>query len=344
MPAQQKSTTGGQTAQPARTRREPAPSGLVVVDKPAGMTSHDVVSRVRRAAGTRRVGHAGTLDPGATGVLVVGVERATRLLTHLVGAEKEYLATVRFGVATHTDDAEGDVLVRTDASHLGRADVERAVAALTGAFDQVPSTVSAKRVDGQRAHALVRAGQEVVLEARPVVVSAFEVLDVRPARDERAPEVAALDADVRVVVSSGTYVRALARDAGASLGVGGSLTALRRTRVGVFDVDGAVPLDRLVEDGAVPHLLGLAEVARRVFPVAEVDAALARRLAMGQRLAVAQVDLPGAAGGPVAALGPSGELVALVEERDGAVRPVLVLSDPADPAAPAAPGGADQPG
>lgn len=313
-----------------RSRPGPVPSGLVVVDKPAGMTSHDVVSRVRRAAGTRRVGHAGTLDPGATGVLLVGVERATRLLTHLVGAEKEYLATVRFGVATHTDDAEGDVLARADAAHLTRADVERAAAALTGALEQVPSTVSAKKVDGQRAHALVRAGQEVVLEARPVVVSAFEVLDVRPARDERAPGVAALDADVRVVVSSGTYVRALARDAGAALGVGGSLTALRRTRVGTFEVREAVALDRLVDDGAAPHLLGLAEAARRVFPVAEVDDALARRLAMGQRLSAGSLQVAGGAQGPVAVLGPSGQLVALVEERDDAVRPVLVLADPAD--------------
>ncbi|WP_109772606.1 tRNA pseudouridine(55) synthase TruB [Quadrisphaera granulorum] len=316
------------------SRKGPAPSGLVVVDKPAGMTSHDVVSRVRRAAGTRRVGHAGTLDPGATGVLLVGVERATRLLTHLVGAEKEYLATIRFGVTTHTDDADGDVLARADASHLGRDDVERAVAALTGAFDQVPSTVSAKKVDGQRAHALVRAGQEVVLAARPVVVSAFDVLDVRPTRDERAPGVAALDADVRVVVSSGTYVRALARDAGAALGVGGSLTALRRTRVGAFTVDDAVALDRLVDDGAAPHLLGLADAARRVFAVAHVDEALARRLAMGQRLAPGHVELPagsadpGAA--PVAVLGPGDHLVALVEHRDGAIRPVLVLTDPAD--------------
>lgn len=311
-------------------RSGPAPSGLVVVDKPAGMTSHDVVSRVRRAAGTRRVGHAGTLDPGATGVLLVGVERATRLLTHLVGAEKEYLATVRLGVTTHTDDADGDVLARTDASGLTRADVERAAAALTGSFDQVPSTVSAKKVDGQRAHALVRAGREVVLAARPVVVSAFDVLDVRPARDERAPEVAALDADVRVVVSSGTYVRALARDAGAALGVGGSLTALRRTRVGTFDEASAVPLDRLVEDGAAPHLLGLADAARRVFPVVEADDVLARRLAMGQRLAAGQLAVPAGAQGPVAVLGPGDRLVALVEERDAALRPLLVLADPAD--------------
>jgi tRNA pseudouridine55 synthase len=315
-------------------RSGPAPSGLVVVDKPAGMTSHDVVSRVRRAAGTRRVGHAGTLDPGATGVLLVGVERATRLLTHLVGAEKEYAATVRLGVATHTDDAEGEVLSRADASHLTRADVERAAADLTGALEQVPSTVSAKKVDGQRAHALVRAGQEVVLAARPVVVSAFDVLDVRPARDERAPDVAALDVDVRVVVSSGTYVRALARDAGAALGVGGSLTALRRTRVGVFALEDAVALDRLVDDGAAGHLLGLSEVARRVFGVCEVDAALARRLAMGQRLAPGQLPAPSAAPsgtqGPVAVLGSGDQLVALVEERDGAVRPVLVLIDPAD--------------
>ena len=302
------------------------------------MTSHDVVSRLRRLAGTRRVGHAGTLDPAATGVLLVGVERATRLLTHLVGAEKEYLATVRLGVATHTDDAEGDVLSRTGAGHLGRADVERAAAGLTGALDQVPSTVSAKRVDGQRAHALVRAGQEVVLQARPVVVSAFEVLDVRPARDERAPDVAALDADVRVVVSSGTYVRALARDAGAALGVGGSLTALRRTRVGGYRDDVAVSLERLAEEGVDAHRLDLATAAGGQFPLVAASDAAARRLAMGQRLSAA--DLPDAgggagpedgAGGLVAVrAGEQGPLVALVRLDQGVVRPVLVLAEPGD--------------
>ncbi|MBF5080725.1 tRNA pseudouridine(55) synthase TruB [Quadrisphaera sp. INWT6] len=313
-----------------------APSGLLVIDKPAGMTSHDVVSRLRRLAGTRRVGHAGTLDPAATGVLLVGVERATRLLTHLVGAEKEYLATVRFGVATHTDDAEGDVLARADASHLTRAHVERAAAALTGALDQVPSSVSAKKVDGQRAHALVRAGQEVVLEARPVVVSAFEVLDVRPARDERAPGVAALDADVRVVVSSGTYVRALARDAGAALGVGGSLTALRRTRVGGYRDDVAASLEQLAEDGVDAHRLDLATAAGAEFPLVAASDAAARRLAMGQRLSAA--DLPAAEDGADGAgeqlvavrAGEEGPLVALVRLDQGVVRPVLVLAEPRD--------------
>ncbi len=314
-----------------------APSGLLVVDKPAGMTSHDVVSRLRRLAGTRRVGHAGTLDPAATGVLLVGVERATRLLTHLVGAEKEYLATVRLGVATHTDDAEGDVLARVDAAHLTRADVERAAAALTGALDQVPSTVSAKKVDGQRAHALVRAGQDVVLEARPVVVSAFEVLDVRPARDERAPEVAALDADVRVVVSSGTYVRALARDAGAALGVGGSLTALRRTRVGGYGDDAAVSLERLAEDGVDAHRLDLVTAAGAEFPLVAASDAAARRLAMGQRLSAADLPDTGAGSGLEGAgqllavrAGEEGPLVALVRLDQGVVRPVLVLAEPGD--------------
>lgn len=324
---------------PPRTPRPPAPSGLIVVDKPAGMTSHDVVSRVRRLAGTRRVGHAGTLDPGATGVLLVGVERATRLLTHLVGAEKEYLATIRLGVATHTDDVEGDVLSRADASHLSRADVDRAVADLTGELQQVPSSVSAKKVGGVRAHALVRAGEAVELAPRPVVVRAFEVLEVRPGVDDRAPETAALDVDVRVVVSSGTYVRALARDAGAALGVGGSLTALRRTRVGGYGLDAAATLEQLGDDGVAAHLLAPAEAAGRVFPTWRTDDVLARRLLLGQRLSAAEVPeelLPGAADGAdgggleLAVTSPGGVLVAVVRVTDGVVRPVLVLADPGD--------------
>ncbi len=300
------------------------------------MTSHDVVSRVRRLAGTRRVGHAGTLDPAATGVLLVGVERATRLLTHLVGAEKEYLATLRLGVATHTDDADGDVLSRTDASHLSRADVERAVAELTGELQQVPSSVSAKKVGGVRAHALVRAGEAVELAARPVVVSAFEVLDVRPGVDPREPAVAALDADVRVVVSSGTYVRALARDAGAALGVGGSLTALRRTRVGGYGLDAAAGLERLAQDGVGAHLLSPAQAAGRVFPTWCADDALAHRLVMGQRLsaAVLPADLlqEGAPGDglQLAVTTASGVLVAVVRVSEGVVRPLLVLADAGD--------------
>jgi tRNA pseudouridine55 synthase len=223
-----------------------ADSGLVVVDKPAGLTSHDVVARIRRLAGTHRVGHAGTLDPMATGVLVVGVERATRLLTYLLGADKEYLGTIRLGVTTITDDAQGAVLQRVDATCLDIVSIRAAAARLTGEILQVPSAVSAVKVDGRRAYARVRSGEAVELAARPVTVTAFEVLARREARDEGVPVV---DLDVRVVCSSGTYVRALARDLGGALGVGGSLTALRRTRVGPYALGQARTLEALLPTG-----------------------------------------------------------------------------------------------
>src|SRR5690349_32847 len=186
-----------------------APSGLVIVDKPGGLTSHDVVSRLRRLAGTRRVGHAGTLDPMATGVLVIGVEKATRLLGHLALTAKTYEATIRLGQSTVTDDAEGEVTDTASAAHLTRTVLDEAVAKLTGEILQVPSKVSAIKVDGQRSHRLVRAGEEFELAARPVTVSSFVIHDVRRAGQDG---VALLDVDVTVDCSSGTYIRALARD------------------------------------------------------------------------------------------------------------------------------------
>ena len=284
------------------------------------MTSHDVVARVRRLAGTRKVGHAGTLDPMATGVLVLGLGRATRLLTHLVGADKEYLATVRLGATTVTDDAEGEVLARADAAGVADDALASAVAALTGDLQQVPSAVSAIKVDGQRAYARVRAGEDVVLAARPVTVRTFEVLAVRRSSEDG---LGVLDADVRVVCTSGTYVRALARDLGRVLGTGGHLTALRRARVGGYDLGAAATLEVLEAEGVPAHLLGMVDAARATFALWEVDPEQARRLAHGQRLAPA-----GLGPGPVAAVSPDGVLVALVAESDGAVRPVLVLSDP----------------
>ncbi|GGB97634.1 tRNA pseudouridine(55) synthase TruB [Cellulomonas carbonis] len=297
-------------------RRPTAPSGLVVVDKPGGWTSHDVVARVRRLAGTRRVGHAGTLDPMATGVLVLGVERATRLLTYVVGADKEYLATVRLGVTTTTDDAEGETVATADARHVTDADVLAAVEPLTGEILQVPSSVSAIKVDGRRAYARVRAGEDVELAARPVTVRIFEVLDVRPGGDQPV-----VDVDVRVVCSSGTYVRALARDVGAALGVGGHLTALRRTRVGPYGLDVARTLEQLEEGLTV---LPLADAARRAFPVREVDEREASALSHGRR--IASSDVLGTPEAPVAALGPDGTLVALLVDEAGTSRPTLVLA------------------
>jgi tRNA pseudouridine55 synthase len=251
----------------------------------------------------------------ATGVLVVGVERATRLLTYLVGADKEYLATMRLGVRTVTDDAEGEVLERRDAGALSDAAVDGAVAGLTGEIDQVPSAVSAVKVEGRRAYARVRAGEQVELAARRVNVAEFEVLARRDGADKGVPVV---DLDVRVVCSSGTYVRALARDLGAELGVGGSLTALRRTRVGPYGLEQARTLDQLAEEFEV---LPIARAARLAFPARELTDDEARRLAHGIRLPAV-----GLGPGPAAAFAPDGELVAVVREEGPLARPLVVLA------------------
>lgn len=295
-----------------------AEAGLVLVDKPAGWTSHDVVARVRRLAGTRRVGHAGTLDPMATGLLVLGVERATRLLTYVVGADKDYDATVRLGVTTTTDDAEGEVLVRAGTQGLDPAAVDAAVRSLTGSILQVPSAVSAIKVDGRRAYARVRAGEDVTLPARPVTVARFDVVGRREGLDGGA---AVVDLDVRVTCSSGTYVRALARDLGVALGVGGHLTALRRTRVGGYRVADARTLDELGERFEV---LAMAEAARAIFPVRELDAGQAEHLRHGRR--VPAEGEGGTRESPVAAFAPDGTLVALVADDGDVTRPVLVLA------------------
>jgi tRNA pseudouridine55 synthase len=339
------------TGPASRTRSEPgvrpprrptAADGLVVVDKPAGWTSHDVVARMRRVAGTRKVGHAGTLDPMATGVLVLGIGRATRLLTYVVGADKEYVATIRLGVATTTDDAEGEVLARTDASGVPRPAIDAGVAALTGPIEQVPSSVSAIKVDGQRAYARVRAGEQVELAARPVTVSRVEVHAVRTVDlPDDAP--AACDVDVTVVCSSGTYIRALARDLGAALGVGGHLTALRRTRVGGYGLAGSRTLDELETLAAdVPlDVLSLADAARATFEVRDLTAEEAAALSYGKAIAAVEpgADQPGedssgaepqgeipGADRPVAAIAPDGTLVALLTTSGPLARPVLVFA------------------
>jgi len=288
-----------------------AESGLVIVDKPAGWTSHDVVARVRRLAGTRRVGHAGTLDPMATGVLVLGVERATRLLGHLALTTKAYTATVRLGQATVTDDAEGEVVSSASADGVTREALAAAVADLTGPIAQVPSSVSAIKVDGKRSYARVRSGDQVELAARPVTVSVFDVLATR------RTEPGLLDLDVQAECSSGTYVRALARDLGAALGVGGHLTALRRTRVGPFTLDAARTLEQLE---SVFEVVPLATAVATAFPVRAVDAETARVVAHGGRLPL------GEEAGPTGVFGPAGEVLALMEPREGALRPLVVFA------------------
>jgi tRNA pseudouridine55 synthase len=278
-------------------------SGLLVIDKPGGMTSHDVVARVRRIMGTRKVGHAGTLDPMATGVLVVGVEKATRLLGHLSLHDKAYAATMRLGATTVTDDAEGEVLAVAAAQELARVDapaIGTGIARLRGAIEQRPSSISAVKVDGRRSYDRVRAGEEVDLPTRSVVVTRFDVLGMR--RDDGF-----VDIDVEVECSTGTYVRALARDLGADLGVGGHLTRLRRTRLGHFGQDSALGLDALAEAGEAA-IIGLPAAAARCFPTWRLEEGQARAVAFGQRIPWGG---PRDAVGPVALLAPSGELLAL---------------------------------
>ena len=288
--------------------------GLIVVDKPSGWTSHDVVARVRRVARTRRVGHAGTLDPMATGVLVVGVGTATRLLHHLVLADKDYTATVRLGMATVSDDAEGEPLSTASAAQVDEAAVHSATRVLTGEIQQVPSAVSAIKIDGRRAHERVRAGETPDLPPRPVIVSRFDALAfARP-----TPEL--LDVEVEVACSSGTYVRALARDLGAALGVGGHLTALRRTRVGPFTLENAATLDELATRDD-PVTLPLVQAVRTAFPVRTVDAAEARELSFGRPLT------PTGRPGVHAAVGADGAVaVALLSDEGDRARPVLVFT------------------
>lgn len=285
-------------------------AGLVVVDKPGGITSHGVVARVRRLAGTRKVGHAGTLDPMATGVLVLGVGRATRLLGHLMLTEKGYDATIRLGASTTTDDAEGEVVTTAPADHLDPAAITTALEAFTGEIDQVPTAVSAIKVDGKRAYQRVRDGEDVELAARRVTVHRLDVTDVRALPAQRVTDV-----DVSLRCSSGTYVRAIARDVGAALGVGGHLTALRRTAVGPYDLDVARTLEDL---DAAYDVLPLAAAARRAFTAVDLDDDAARDVRVGRSL---DVGLEGLS----ALFDPEGEFLALYEPRDGRARAVAVF-------------------
>jgi tRNA pseudouridine55 synthase len=298
-------------------------SGIVVVDKSPAMTSHDVVARMRRIAGTRRVGHAGTLDPMATGVLVIGVGKATRLLGYLALTEKDYLATIRLGQATVTDDAEGEVVPHPGglepsvvASTLSEDSLRTALAKLTGQIEQVPPKISAIKINGKRAYHLTRSGAAPDLAARPVTVSRLDLLAVGPAAG--TPDM--LDIDVAVTCSSGTYVRAIARDLGAALGTGGHLTALRRTRVGPYQVSAARTLDQLAD---VFEMIPLAQAAQAAFPAMHLDATAARLIAHGAKVQL--TGGPGDQGTPIAAFAPDGTLVALIAEEDGGMQPLAVF-------------------
>ncbi|BBX26251.1 tRNA pseudouridine(55) synthase TruB [Mycolicibacterium alvei] len=284
--------------------------GLVIVDKPAGMTSHDVVGRCRRLFGTRKVGHAGTLDPMATGVLVVGIERATKILGLLTATDKSYSATIRLGQTTTTEDAEGEVLQSVSAAHVTNEQIESAVAALRGDIEQVPSAVSAIKVGGERSYKLVREGKTVELAARPVRIHRFEVLAVRGVDDF-------VDVDVDVDCSSGTYIRALARDVGAALGVGGHLTSLRRTKVGRYGLDEARTLDDLAEAARLSYSLD--EACLVGFPRRDLTADETEDARHGRALKPAGIN------GIYAATAPDGRVIALLEDGSTKTKSVVVL-------------------
>ncbi|MGE2727535.1 tRNA pseudouridine(55) synthase TruB [Mycolicibacterium pulveris] len=285
-------------------------AGLVIVDKPAGFTSHDVVGRCRRIFGTRKVGHAGTLDPMATGVLVVGIERATKILGLLTATDKSYAATIRLGQTTSTEDAEGEVLQTVSAADVTDAQIEAAVGALRGDIDQIPSAVSAVKVGGQRAYQLARAGRPVELAPRRIRVDRFDVLGIR--RHEGR-----VDVDVEVDCSSGTYIRALARDVGAALGVGGHLTALRRTRVGAFGLDEARSLDALADEPRLSYTLDAACLLS--FPRRDLTAEEAESASHGRALA------PAGIAGSYAATAPDGRVIALLQDQPTRTKSVVVL-------------------
>ena len=285
-------------------------SGILLVDKPQGITSHDVVSRTRKLAGTRKIGHAGTLDPMATGLLVLGMNSSTRLLTFVVGLGKEYFATVRLGQASNTDDADGTLGEPADVSAIAADEIAAGLARLTGEIDQVPSSFSAIKVDGKRAYALARAGEDVQLTSRTVTIAAFELLETRHTDGF-------IDLDVRVECSSGTYIRALARDLGVFLETGGHLTALRRSKVGPFDVTDASTLDDLIVND---RLLNPAAVASTLFPSHTLETQDVIDLVHGKRLTVPELD---GVTGPIAGLGPDGRLVGLLEAKGATVKALV---------------------
>ncbi|HEX2144846.1 MAG TPA: tRNA pseudouridine(55) synthase TruB [Glycomyces sp.] len=300
------------TARPS----QPAPPGLIVVDKPQGITSHGVVARMRRICGTRKVGHGGTLDPMATGVLIVAVGKATKLLTYVSGLDKSYAATIRLGQATVTDDAEGEVTASADASAVADEAIREGLAAMTGEIDQVPSAVSAVKIDGQRAYKLVREGETVEIKARRVTIANITVEAIRH-------EGPFIDVDVDVSCSSGTYIRAIARDLGNTVGVGGHLTALRRTRIGGFGLDTAATLETLAERSEAGEPLGaltMGEAAARLMPTRVATEAEAKALSYGKSLSAAGIV------GRYAVLNEDGELLAVMTDQGEAAKPETVFA------------------
>ncbi len=258
-------------------------SGILVVDKPSGMTSHDVVARVRRVFNTRKVGHAGTLDPLATGVLIIGINHATRMLGHLALSAKRYQATIRLGASTSTDDSEGELSAVTDTGLLSDGLIARALVNQTGVIDQVPSSVSAIRVNGRRAHELVRSGEPVELTARAVEVRSIQVVHIE--REKPYTNI-----DIVVECSSGTFVRAIARDLGVELGVGGHLVALRRISSGPFDLEHSVTLSDLdLSESPSDRMYSMGQAAELVWPCFRVNNELREKISKGQRISSAEL-------------------------------------------------------
>lgn len=286
-----------------------------MVDKPGGMTSHDVVARIRRLAKTRRVGHGGTLDPMATGVLIIGVNKATRLLTYVIGAEKSYSATIRLGESTITDDAEGESTAKASTAGVTDARIREVLATQLGEIDQIPSAVSAIKINGQRAYKRVRDGEDVEIPARRITIHKLEVLAIT-----RPEDADAIDVEIDVTCSSGTYIRAIARDLGSALGVGGHLTALRRTAVGGLTLAESSTLAELEERAPDVISLPMAEAASRAFPRREATEEESRTLSHGGPL------VPVGIQGPYAVFDPAGKLLAILSEREGKAKPEIVLA------------------
>lgn len=302
-------------------------SGLLLVDKPEGFTSHDVVAKLRGIVGTRKIGHAGTLDPMATGLLVIGVNNATKLLTFLVGEDKTYIATIRLGASTITDDRESEYLSvasPNEVDALTDSDITKAIEPLSGEIMQVPSSVSAIKIDGERAYAKVRGGDEVKLAARPVTISRFEVLGT--VRRETVGEHHFIDIDVIIDCSSGTYIRALARDLGGALKVGGHLTALRRTRVGAYQVTDSQALAEL-KKGEV-ELLVIADAAREAFDVRELADGEVVDLRHGKRIAVGEITAnQSAKDRAIAAFSSDGELIGMLTKAGSTLKSLVIFAE-----------------
>jgi tRNA pseudouridine55 synthase len=285
--------------------------GFLVVDKAPGMTSHDVVAVGRKALGTRKVGHAGTLDPMATGVLVLGFGNGTRLLQYITDGDKSYTATIVLGAATITDDREGEVVSEVDASQITDEQIKTGLTKMVGEIQQRPSSVSAVKVDGERAYDRVRAGEVFELAARTITISKLDILEIRHLGVR-------IEIDIDVTCSAGTFIRAIARDLGSDLQVGGHLSALRRTRVAGFPISQAISFEDLKAQSFTP--LELADVARATFQVRELALDEVLELSFGRPLSVNATEAI------YAALSPDDRLIALLKNESGKAKPIAVFA------------------